>query len=122
VLEVLPFENERVLGLRIRGKITDADMQRMIETAEMKLVAVGKGTRLRVYVEVESLAGIELEALVKDLRFGLSHLRDFERKAVVSDKAWMGRLSRIVAPLFPSIEVRHFHTGERDAARAWVVS
>ena len=122
MLEVLPFDNERVLGLRIAGKITDDDMQRMIDTAEMKFTALGKGARLRVYVEVTSLGGIQLDALMKDLKFGLSHFRQFERKAVVSDTAWMGRLAKIVGPLFPSIEVRHFATDDRDATREWVCS
>ena len=120
MLEIIHFDSERVLGMRIGGKISDDDMKLLIETAEMKLAALGDGGRLRIYVEVDSFGGIGLDALIKDLKFGLSHFRDFECKAVVSDKAWMGRMTRIFDPLFPSIELRHFSTEERAAARAWV--
>jgi len=120
VLEILHLDSERVLALRIGGKIRDEDMRLMIETAQMKIAALGAKDRLRVYVEVEPLHGIELEALWRDLKFGFSHLREFERKAVVSDRAWMARMAKIVGPLFPGIEVRHFATADRAAAREWV--
>lgn len=120
MLEILHLDDPRVIGMRIGGKVSDDDMKRMIDAAELKLTALGEGGRLRVYVEVESLGGIELDALIKDLRFALSHFRDFERKAVVSDKAWMRRMAKIFDPLFPNIELRHFSTEQRDDARAWV--
>ena len=120
MLEIIHFDEVRVLGMRIGEKITDDDMQLLIETAEMKLAALGAGGRLRIYVEVDSFRGIGLDALIKDLKFGLSHFRDFECKAVVSDKAWMARMAKVCDPLFPSIELRHFSTEDRGAARAWV--
>ena len=120
MLEIIHFDSEHVLGMRIGGKISDDDMQLLIETAEMKLTALGEGGRLRIYVEVDSFGGFGLDALIKDLKFGLSHFRDFERKAVVSDKAWMGRMAKVFDPLFPHIELRHFSTEQREAARAWV--
>jgi len=122
VLEFVPFDSEQGIGLRIAGKLSVDDIQRVVDVAELKLTAMGEGSRLRVYVEVESFGGFSFDALVKDLKFGFAHLRDFERKAVVSDTAWMGRIAAMADPLFPSIHVRHFKLEERDAARAWVTA
>ena len=122
MLEFVPFDSERVIGLRVGGKLSKADIQRVADVAELKLSAMGEGSRLRVYVEVESFGGMTFEALLEDLRFGLSHIGDIERKAVVSEIRWMGRLAGIVDPLFPSVNVKHFPPAERDAARAWVIA
>jgi hypothetical protein len=122
VLEFVPFDSEHVIGLRIGGKLCADDIQRVVDVAEFKLSAMGEGSRLRVYVEVESFGGLSFEALLKDLKFGFAHLRDFEKKAVVSDTAWMARMATLMDPLFPSIHVKHFQPEEREAARAWVTN
>ncbi len=122
MLEIVPFDSEQVIGLRMAGKLTEDDIQRVVDVAEMKLAAMGEGAKLRVYVEVESFGGLSFEALIKDLKFGFAHLRDFEKKAIVSDAAWMGRVAAFADPLFPSIHVRHFSSEERQAARDWVTA
>jgi hypothetical protein len=122
VLEFVPFDSERVIGLRVSGKLTKDDIQQVVDASELKFAAMGPGARLRVYVEVESFGGLSFEALLKDLKFGLAHLGAIERKAVVSDIVWMGRFAAIADPLFPSVHVKHFKIGDREAARAWVLA
>jgi hypothetical protein len=122
VLEFVPFDSAEVIGLRVSGKLEKDDIQRVIDVSEMKLSAMGQGARLRVYVEVESFGGLSFQALLEDLKFGLAHVGDIDRKAVVSDIVWMGRFAAIADPLFPSVHVKHFKFEDRDAARAWVTA
>ncbi|MEB3355962.1 MAG: STAS/SEC14 domain-containing protein [Synechococcales bacterium] len=119
MLEILSMPVENVVGLRISGKIEASDFDRAIAVVEEKLKLFD---RLRVYVEVDNLTGLSLEALIKDLQFTLRHYKDFEREAVVSDRQWLQRLAAVGDRLFPSIDVRHFDVSEKEQALAWVQS
>ncbi|MGK7910341.1 MAG: STAS/SEC14 domain-containing protein [Synechococcus sp.] len=76
--------------------------------------------RLRLYGEVKDWTGITPKALFEDIKFALQHFHDFEREAIVSDKAWLNAMAKEGARLFPSIEVRHFSWDDRVAALTWV--
>ena len=75
---------------------------------------------LRVYVEVEHLGGIAIEALLKDFKFALKHINHFEKKAVVCDSRWLTQLATMSNKLFPMIEVKCFPWSQQDQAREWV--
>ncbi len=106
-----------VVGLRIAGKIDEADMDRVIAAVSEKLDDTDE--RLRIYVELGDWSGISLPALFKDLRFGLPRLRRFAKKAVVTEKKWAATLADIADRLF-SIEVRAFGPEQKDEALEWV--
>ena len=69
---------------------------------------------------MESFGGISFEALIKDLKLGFSHIKEFEKKAVVSDKTWVAKLADWGGQLIPSLEVKHFSIEEKEKALAWV--
>lgn len=117
MMEMVEMADDRVVGARIDGTIREADIRAMVEVVEDKLQ---RHERLRAYVEVERLGGIEPRALFEDLRMGLKHWDRFERKAAVTDAKWMAKIAEVVDPLFPSIRVRTFPTADRDAAIAWL--
>jgi len=119
MVELLELQLPGVVGVRIRGRVEKADILRIARAAEETL---GQGFKLKVYVELESLEGISLEALLEDLRFALPHFKDFKKKAVVSDKGWLTRLGEITSKFFPTIEVRQFSWEEKQEAREWVAS
>ena len=106
MLEFVPFNSAEVIGLRVSGKLGKDDIQRVIDVSEMKLSAMGQGARLRVYVEVESFGGLSFEALLEDLKFGLAHLGDIDRKAVVSDIVYVP----LKTPLLAAAEARGLAT------------
>jgi len=115
-MELIALDDDRVVGVRIDGRIDDDEMERLWDEIDERLE---RNEKLRVFVEVEKMGMIEPEALVEDLRRGLRHLKRFERKAVVSDARWMATLAKIFDPIFPTIQVKVFPTSERDAAVAW---
>ena len=116
-MQIIDTGADDVIGVCIDGRIETQDIDRITALVEEKL---GAHDKLRVYVELVRFQGITLEGLWKDLQLGFGNLRAFERKAVVSDKAWLGKVTEIADSLFPGIQVKHFSTDERDAALDWV--
>ena len=119
MIELIDTHSPKAIGVKIRGKIEGPDIGKVIKEVEAKL---SQGEKLRVYVELESFGGISPDALIEDLKFVLPHLKDFERKAVVSDHEWMGKLVEIGDKFFPGLEVKHFSTEEKEKAMEWVTA
>ncbi len=117
MMTMIPMEDDRVIGVRIDGHIRVEEMETMVEAVEAKL---GEHEKLRAYVELEALGDIDLKALLADLKMGLDHWHRFERKATVTDMKWISTVADIVAPLFPTIELKVFPTVARDSAIAWI--
>lgn len=117
MIQIVPMPVDKVIGVRISGKMEKADIEKTAKAIEEKLTVHDK---VNIYAEIESFEGISLEALVADIKFAFPHLRDFEKKAVVSEKHWIERLVAIRDKLFPSVEVRHFSFEQKDEALKWV--
>lgn len=116
-MTLISMDDDRVVGVRIDGTIREAELREMVELVEDKLT---RHEKLRAYVEVERLGGIEPRALFEDLKMGLAHWDRFERKAAVTDARWMAKLAEVLDPLFPWIRVRAFARSERDEALRWI--
>lgn len=119
MIEIIPTVASNVIGCKIIGKIETSDFEHVSSTAEEKLK---KHQKLRVYTEIESLEGVSLEALVKNLQFTWQHFGDFEKEAIVSGEQWLEMLANISDRLFPSLEVRHFSPAQKDQALLWLES
>jgi len=117
MIEMMDTGSERALGIRITGKIEREDMDKIVKAAE---AGFKKFEKLTVYVEVVSFGGISLSALIEDLAFAIPNYGRFEKKAVVSDKEWLGKVANWSDKFVPGITVRHFTPDERDKALEWV--
>ena len=117
MIKLVPIPVNNVIGVRIAGKMEKADIDKTTQAIEEKLTVHDK---VNIYAEIESFEGISLEALVADIKFAFPHLRDFNKKAVVSEKQWIENLVAIGDKLFPSVEVRHFSFDQKDEALKWV--
>ena len=123
MIELIPFEDPSVVGLRLSGRVEKEDIELVINKATEQF-ASGEA-KIRVYVEVDHFSGISLEALFEDLAFGLRNLKNyrrFDRKAVVSDVAWYTKLTPLFDKLFASVQLKHFLPSQADEARAWITS
>jgi len=119
MLELISVPRHDVVGVRIDGKLSEDDVERCIQAIDRKFE---EHERLRIYVELKSFGGIAFGALLSDLKYAFKHLRDFDRKAVVSDRRWADLAAKAGDALFSSIQVKHFAPAEREAALAWVQS
>lgn len=117
MLKIINFENEKVIGMSIDGKIETEDIELVSRMCEKKFE---HNEKLSIYVEVESFKGFSLDAFFKDLKFAFRNFGKFDKKAVVTDKAWMKKLGEVSDKLFSSIEVRCFSFDDKDKAVEWV--
>ena len=117
MIEIIPFEEGNIIGLRLNGRIEDEEFDEVTGKIEEMLKEHDK---LRVYAEVEKIGGMSVNTLMKDIHFKLRHWRDFETEAVVSDKSWLESWVGIADKLFPHIEVKHFSFEEKDKAKEWL--
>lgn len=117
MIETIRMEREDVLGFRIGGKIRREDVDRVVEAVHRVLA---RYDRFRVYVEVEPISGIAVDALLADLQLAAEHAWDVDRKAIVSDDDWHGMVVDFVDKIFPGLKTRHFRSRESSLAREWI--
>lgn len=117
MIKLLEMSSDRVVGVKIDGKIEKADIEAIEQAFATKFAQFDRAS---IYVEVANLGGITLDALIEDLKFGVSKFQRFEKKAVVSEHQWLDSLAAVGDKLFPSLAVKHFTFEEKAAAIAWV--
>ncbi len=117
MIDIIPFEDEKVVGVKIFGKIETESLEKVTTLIEKRLKTIKK---LNIYVEFSDGLKFSPEALYKDIKFAFAHLGDFEKEAIVSDKNWLEKLIPIANRVYPSIEVRHFSKDEADQAKRWI--
>lgn len=118
-VKLIPHKPDKIIGLEIDGRVDRADLGRIIEHIEQRLVREDK---LRIYAEVNNWSGMSLSAFIKDLNFSLKHLNSFEKEAIVSNQKWLEVLAALGNTLFSGIEVKHFTLNEKDKALEWIAS
>jgi len=114
----IDLQADNIVGYRIDGDFEAATLQPLIDKLTERLE---RHEKLRVYAEYIAVDDIEWRAIWKDLKFDLSHLTDFEKVAVVTDKEWLG-LSAGMANIIPGLDVKFFKFAEQEQARQWVKS
>lgn len=117
MLELIDMPADRVVGVRINGRIDTDSFDAMLDVINDRL---SRHDRIRLYVELESLGGMSFEALFKDFRFALGTWRRFDREAVVTDRAWVQKILPIMDRLFPTIQIKVFDGDDRRLARQWI--
>ena len=116
-IKLIPHRPDHIIGLEIDGWIDAEDIDRIVKIVEPR---IDTGEKLRIYAEVNSWSGMSLGAFIKDLKFSLKHLKDFEKEAIVSDRKWLEALAALGNTLFSGIEVKHFTPDESDKALEWL--
>lgn len=116
MLTILDRGPGRVLGFRLKGKLTEEALERATALMEARIEEHGK---IRVLFHLVDMGGIEPGALVEDLKFGIKHLRDFERYAAVGDQSWLGPWMKGVGFLVPG-EGRVYRSDDLEEAWGWL--
>lgn len=119
MIEIIDTGADYVLGCKIDGRIEKEDIEKITVHVEEKLKTHKK---LRIYVEVEKIGLIKPEALFADIQLALKHFKKFEKKAVVTDKEWMIKLTPIFDKIFPNIDLKCFDYSKKNEALEWVNS
>jgi hypothetical protein len=118
MIEFMPESSGRVLGIRARGKLTDADYKRtLIPELESRFARHEKVAMLLLLDE--TFQGWDWNAAWDDACFGLKHRADFDRVAVVGGPGWLELCVRIGGFLMKG-EIRIFPRDQLQAAWGWI--
>lgn len=117
ILEGYPKD---VIACRATGTISHDDyVNTLIPAVEAKIEQQGK-VKLLVWCGHE-FEGATAGAMWEDACFGMTHIGDFARIAVVSDIGWLRKSAKLFAPLI-SAPIQFFHDDEIDEAKLWISS
>lgn len=105
-----------VVELTVEGRIARPDYDRVVAEIDGAIVRSGK---LRLIEVIRDVGAIDSSIWWQDIKWAYRHMKDVARCAVVTDKGWIGSITRAVAALIPA-EIRVFPTAELETARAWV--
>ncbi|MEJ8570845.1 STAS/SEC14 domain-containing protein [Microbaculum marinum] len=109
---------ENVIGFEASGRVSNSDYKERLIPALEKAIAESGPVRF-LYVLGDGFDGYDPTAMWDDTLFGLKHIKDFRKVAVVTDDSLYAGATRMFAPMMPC-EVKVFPLSERDAAKAWV--
>ncbi len=109
---------EDVVAFAAKGFIDAEDYEKTL-TPEIEARIRQQGKVKLLYVLGPDFRGVSAGAAWDDARLVLSHIGDFPRIAVVSDREWIRAAARMFAPLVAS-EVKTFSMDQMEAAKAWI--
>jgi len=106
----------KILNVRVSGKLAKEDYERFVPEFEKLIEQHGK---IRVLFRMDDFHGWKVAALWEDVKFDFKHFGDFERIAMVGDRAWQEGMSFFCKP-FTTAKIRYFGHHEEDRAREWI--
>lgn len=112
-----PLIFERVLHVRVSGRLVDADYQQFVPEVERLIARHGT---LRLLVEMTEFHGWNAGALWDDFKVYLKHGNEIERLAIVGEKKWQEWMTRLSRP-FMHAEVRYYDHAHEGEARRWIL-
>lgn len=111
---------EGSVGFEASGHVSNADYkERLIPALEAAIAEHGKVRFL--FVLGEKFEGYDPTAMWDDTLFGLRHLGDFQRIAIVTNDQLYGGAIRMFGPMMPG-EIRVFPLSEKEAAKRWITA
>jgi len=109
-------EDSAFLHAHVSGKLVKADYEEFVSAFERLARRQGK---VRVLFEMTDFHGWDAGAAWEDLKFGIEHLADIERLAMIGETRWQKGMALFCKP-FIRAELRYFDHGAAAEARGWL--
>jgi hypothetical protein len=120
MMKLLTNLPDYVVGVSASGQIDAKDYETVLIPAIDS--ALQKYKRIRVlYQLTPEFEGFTTGAMWDDAKLGLSHLRAWERIAVVTDVHWVANATRIFAFLMPGL-VKVYSIEDQSDAEKWIAA
>lgn len=118
MFELIPGLPDNVLGVRAIGDVDDDDYEDvLVPEIEDRL---SRHEKIRfLYVLGPEFEGFEADAVWEDAKLGMRTFTSYERIAIVTDSALLGRSVKAFGWLMPG-EVRVFAVADLAAATTWI--
>jgi len=110
-------EFPNILYLKAKNNILKSDLESITTLLDLKIKEEG---RLSLYLLLEDVSDIEAGAFWEDFKFGLFHLNDFDKVAVVGDEMWMKWIRNFGKLFAAPIEVNYYNTSNNEKALKWI--
>jgi len=104
------------LAVHVSGKLTKADYPDFVSEFERLVRQHG---HLRVLFDITDFHGWDAGAAWADIKFGIDHVADIERIAMVGDKKWQHGMAVFFKP-FTKATIRYFDHVDAAEARKWL--
>ena len=121
MFKVIPNGTNR-LDIELSGKLDAEDMRIALDELENKSKNIENGKMLYEIIDlhIPSLGAIGVEFSRLPAMFGL--MKKFDRAAVLTDKAWLKKVSELEGVLYPGLEIKAFNRDQKAEAEAWLSS
>jgi len=112
--------NENRLDIEMSGKLNSEQMENVLDELVNKSEGIEKGRMLYDVVDyhLPSLGAIVIEFSRLPSMLGL--MKKFDRAAVLTDKAWLRKVSEIEGVLYSGLEIKVFSRDQKVEAEAWL--
>jgi hypothetical protein len=117
MIELLEGYDDKVVAMRITGRVTRSDYQSVFMPAAE--AAMQRHEKIRVLVEMADDVEMTPGLMMQDAIFGTRHLLSWEKIAIVTD----AEIIQKVAPFFLSLmpfRSHIFSSAQADQARQWI--
>lgn len=118
MIDISPAEQDNIIDVKIRDRLTTEDFERFVPYAEEKIQEHGS---IRLILEMQEFEGWEAGAMWEDTKFAARHFTDIDRIAMVGDEKWHQGMALFAKP-FTLAEVRYFESAHMPYARNWIAS
>jgi len=110
------------LDIEMSGKLDAEEMKIALDELVSKSKDIENGTMLYEVIDfhLPSLSAIGIEFLRLPSMFGF--MRRFDRSVVLTDKAWLHKVSKLEGILYPGLKIKAFSRDQKLEAEAWLSS
>ncbi|MDQ3288825.1 MAG: STAS/SEC14 domain-containing protein [Pseudomonadota bacterium] len=118
MIEILPAPSH-VAAFKVRETLTADDYDRCIAEIEARL---SEHRRITVFCDLVGMARMTPMAVARDLRYAIGKLGQFHRfarGAIVTEREWLGTITRLGGVFFPHTDLRTFAAGDAATGFAW---
>ncbi|MGE5321206.1 MAG: STAS/SEC14 domain-containing protein [Hyphomicrobiaceae bacterium] len=120
MIEPIPNLPEHVVGFTASGQVTASDYETVLVPAIE--AALAEHARLRLLYQLgPAFTGFTAGAMWDDLKLGVSHLKAWEKIAVVTDLDWIAGATRLFGFAMPC-PVRVFANNAIGEATDWIAA
>lgn len=116
MLTIKPAQFEDIIEIEVNGKVSKNDIEGFEAYVESRMA---DGRNLNLLMELHNLDGYTVKGLMEGFKFDMKHWNEFHKIAVISEKQWL-EFSTKLSSLLPKMTMKHFKSGEKDAAIEWL--
>lgn len=117
MFKILDITKNNLTAFKVKGKIKKADYEKLIALFEKNEREFDKQ---KLYIEIDEIESITAKALWEDFKTYFTHVKNFEKIAIIGDSGMVKTLTELSKP-FVSGDIKFFNIREASKAREWIM-